>query len=434
MPKHRNVNRNANSDPHPTPEPLPTPAPVAWVGLDWGHKTHAFALQARGGPVEEGTLPHSAESLHHWLRSLAQRWGGQPVAVAVEAKRGAVVDALLQYPWLILYPINPVTSARYRQAFTPSGASDDLPDAHVLLELVRDHPAKLRALEPQDPATTQLAGLVEVRRDLVDRRTQVLNQLTSLLRAFYPQALELVGKLNTDLAVAFLRRWPDLLSLKATSPGVLKRFYHAHNLRRPERLETRLQCLRQAVAVTTDPARLSVAVLHLQALLDQLQALRRHVRVLDQAIQRAFAEHPEADLFRELPGAGPALAPRLCVAFGTLRPLFPDPASLQKLAGLAPVREKSGQKVWTHWRWQAPVFLRQSFVEWAGQSVLYSPWAKCYYERMQAKGKGRGAILRALAFKWVRVLWRCWQTRTPYNELRYLQQLLHRKSPNAVPA
>jgi hypothetical protein len=162
------------------------------------------------------------------------------VALAVEAKRGAVVDALRQYPWLVVYPINPVTSARYRQAFTPSGASDDLPDARVLLELVRDHAAKLRALEPQDAATTQLAGLVEVRRDLGDRRTQVLNQLTSLLRAFYPQALELVGDLDTDLAVAFLSRWPDLMALKAAQPGVVKRFYYAHNLRRPELLEQRL--------------------------------------------------------------------------------------------------------------------------------------------------------------------------------------------------
>ena len=113
---------------------------------------------------------------------------------------------------------------------------------------------------------------------------------------------------------------------------------------------------------------------------------------------------------------------------------MPDPPSLQKLAGLAPVREKSGQSVWTHWRWQAPVFLRQSFVEWAGQTVKFSAWAKRYYERMQAKGKGRGAILRALAFKSVRVLWKCWQTGTPYDEARYLKQLAHRQSPNAVPA
>ena len=418
----------------PNSPATPAPAPVAWIGLDWGHQTHAFVLQEGSHPPTEGTLTHSAETLHTWLHDLAQRFGGRPVALAIEASRGAVIQALLQYPWLTIYPINPVTSARYRSAFTPSGASDDLPDARVLLELVRDHAAKLRPLELQDPQTRKLAGLVEVRRDLVDRRTQLLNQITSLLRAYYPQALTLVGELNAELAVDFLSRWPDLITLKAVKPSVLKRFYYAHHLRQPEVLEQRLQCIQNAVALTTEEACVSVAVLQLRCLLDQLRAFRKHIEILDAEIKTVFAAHPEAALFRDLPGAGPALAPRLCVAFGTLRPLYPDPASLQKHAGVAPVREKSGQSLWTHWRWLAPVFLRQSFVEWAGQTVMYSAWAKVYYERMKAKGKGHHAILRALAFKWIRVLWKCWQTGTPYDEARYLKQLVHRKSPNAVPA
>lgn len=435
MPSQNNNNTNPKASTNPgaaSPPPAPVPPPVAWIGLDWGHHTHAFVLQAAGQAAEEGTLEHSAETLHTWLRGLEQRFGGRPVAIGLEAKRGAVIHALLQYPWLTLYPINPVTSAHYRKAFAPSGASDDLPDARVLLELVRDHAAKLHPLEPQDEQTLQLSGLVELRRDLVDRRTQVINQLTSLLRAYYPQALELVDNLDTDLAVAFLDRWPDLISLKATKPGVIKNWYYAHHLRRPELLEARLQLIGRAVALTTEAARVSVAVLHLRSLLDQLRALRQHVALLDREIKTVFARHPEVALFRNLPGAGPALAPRLCVAFGTIRTLHPDPTSLQKLAGLAPVREKSGQQLWTHWRWRAPRFLRQTFVEWAGQTVVYSAWAKVYYQRLLAKGKKRHAILRALAFKWIRVLWKCWQTNTPYDEARYLQQLVRRKSPNAA--
>jgi transposase len=379
-------------------------------------------------------LEHSAESLHAWLRDLEKRFGGRPVALAIETSRGAVIHALLPYAWLSIYPVNPVTSARYRSAFTPSGASDDLPDARVLLELVRDHAAKLRALEPQDPQTVKLTGLVEARRDLVDRRTQLMNQITSLLRVYYPQALALVGELDTELALDFLERWPDLISLKAAKPGVVKRFYYAHNLRRPQLLQERLQFIREAVALTTEESRVSVAVLQLRCLVDQLRAFHKHIPVLEAEIKSVFAAHPDAALFRDLPGAGPALAPRLCVAFGTIRTVYPDPASLQKHAGLAPVREKSGQSLWTHWRWLAPAFLRQSFVEWAGQTVKHSAWAKTYYQHMKAKGKEHHAILRALAFKWIRVLWKCWQTRTPYDEARYLKQLAHRKSPHTVSA
>jgi transposase len=422
--------------PHTTQETSPstTPPPQAWIGLDWGHHTHAFALLDHTGRREEGTFPQSAESLHQWARQLETRYGGRPVALAVETSRGAVIHALVEYPWLTIYPINPATSARYRKAFTPSGASDDLPDARVLLELLHTHGAKLRPLEPQDAQTLKLTGLVETRRAIVDRRTQVLNQMTTLLRSYYPQALELVGNLDCTLAVDFLHRWPELLSLKTAKPETLRRFYYAHNLRRPDLLESRLQFIRQAVALSREEARVSVAVLHLRCLLDQLRALRKHVALLEREIKAGFADHPEADLFRELPGAGPALAPRLCVAFGTLRTLYPDPASLQKLAGVAPVREKSGRQLWTHWRWQAPRFLRQTWVEWAGQTVLYSTWAKAYYQQMVAKGKSHQVILRALSFKWIRVLWKCWQTRTPYNESRYLEQLRRRQSPYAVAA
>ena len=408
-------------------------APVACIGLDWGDRTHAFSLQESTGHPEEGTLKHSAESLHGWLRELQKRYGGRTVAIAVEANRGAVLHVLMEYPWLLIYPINPVTSARYRKAFTPSGASDDLPDARVLLELVRDHAAKLRPLEAQDPQTEHLTALVKTRRDMVERGKQVLNQLTSLLKSYFPQALQLVGQLNTPLAVAFLKRWPDLLSLKMAKPGTVRRFYYAHNVRRPAKVQERLELIKNAMALSTNEDRVAVSVLKLRLLLDQIAAFQKHIPRIEAEIRCVFAEHPERELFRDLPGAGEHLAPRLCVAFGTVRTLYPDPASLQKLSGTAPVIEKSGQQVWIHWRWLVPVFTRQTFVEWAGQTVVYSVWARAYYQAMKAKGKAHHIILRALAFKWIRVLWKCWLNRTPYNEARYLKQLLLRKSPYAVP-
>jgi transposase len=409
-------------------------SPAAWVGLDWGDKEHAFAIQDAAGTSETGTLPHSAENLHAWLKALGERFGARPVALAIEASRGAVIHALLEYPWLRIYPVNPITSARYRSAFTPSGAKDDVPDAKVLLELVRDHAAKLRVLESQDPVTIKLTGLVEARRKLVDRRTQLILQVQSLLKSYYPQALEVAGDLKSEVALAFLNRWPDLISLKAARPTTIKRLYYRHQVRSQDLIKQRLALIAQAKALTTDAARVEVAVLHLRALLDQLRVFHQHIPRLDDAIHQAFASHADRDLFRNLPGAGRQLAPRLCVAFGTLRTLYPDPASLQKYAGVAPVREKSGNQVWTHWRWQAATFLRQTFVEWAGQTVHYSEWAKVYYQRMLKKGKKHAVVLRALAFKWIRVLWKCWQDRQPYDEARYLKQLLHRKSPNAVPA
>jgi transposase len=321
---------------------------------------------------------------------------------------------------------------RYRTAFTPSGAKDDLPDSRVLLELLMRHRDKLTPLTLADAATRQLAGLCEARRDLVDRRTQLLNQLIASLKKFYPQSLELVGEnLASPLALDFLTRWPDLLTLQSARSATLKAFYYTHNVRRPQTVQARLDRITQARALTTDEALVGVAVRQVRVLVEQLRVVQKHVAGFDQAIAQAFAAHPEAALFRDLPGAGAVLAPRVLIAFGTERNRYPDPSSLQKYAGLAPVREKSGGALWTHWRWHAPTFLRQTFIEWAAQTVLYCPWAKAYYQQMKARDKGHWAILRALAFKWVRILWKCWQDRTPYDETRYLKQLLRRSSPLA---
>jgi transposase len=411
----------------------PAPAFVASIGLDWGDKSHALALHdPASGPIESTTLTHSAEALHHWLDQLETRFGGRPVALAIEGTRGAIFPVLLERPWLHLFAVHPVTSARYRTAFTPSGAKDDLPDSRVLLELLMRHRDKLTPLTLADAATRQLAGLCEARRDLVDRRTQLLNQLIASLKKFYPQSLELVGEnLASPLALDFLTRWPDLLTLQSARSATLKAFYYTHNVRRPQTVQARLDRITQARALTTDEALVGVAVRQVRVLVEQLRVVQKHVAGFDQAIAQAFAAHPEAALFRDLPGAGAVLAPRVLIAFGTERNRYPDPSSLQKYAGLAPVREKSGGALWTHWRWHAPTFLRQTFIEWAAQTVLYCPWAKAYYQQMKARDKGHWAILRALAFKWVRILWKCWQDRTPYDETRYLKQLLRRSSPLA---
>jgi transposase len=408
------------------------PSFAAWIGLDWGDKEHAYCLWAgQDSRPESGKLLHSAENLHRWLKELEKRFGGRQVALGLESNRGALFHVLAQYPWLEIFPINPATSARYRKAFVPSGAKDDLPDAVLLLDLVRFHAHKLRPLLWDDASTRKLAALVQARRDTVDRRTQTLNQLTSVLKGYYPQALELVGEdLSAPMALEFLRRWPDLIELKSARLATVRSFYYRHNVRRPERVAKRLESLQGRVALTTEDAVVSVARMQLKLLLELITTFNKHIAAFDAQIAAAFDAHADKAVFQELPGAGKVLAPRLAVAFGSERTRYPDAASFQKYAGLAPVREKSGSQLWTHWRWLAPVFVRQSLVEWAGQTVVWCPWAKRYYERMKAKGKKHHVILRALAFKWARILWKCWQTNTPYDNARYLKALKQRNSPN----
>ena len=405
------------------------------IGLDWGDRSHAIAHQSPGGDIQTSSLTHSAESLHQWLDQLETTYGGRPVAVAIEASKGAVVYALLERPWITVYPIHPATSTRQRSAFRPSGAKDDVPDALVLLSLLQHYRDRLRPLQPDDEATRTLARLVEARRKAVDRRTLLANQLKSTLKDYFPQALDMIGEdLTIPMALDFLDHWPRLTDLQRAKDITLKNFHHRHNVRRPELIQSRIDRRRSARLLTRDAAIVEVSVRVVRMLVAELRILNEHIAEFEHTIEEIFAEHPERSFFRELPGAGPVLSPRLLAAFGTARELFPDQASMQRYFGVAPVTEKSGGRRWIHWRWNAPTFLRQTLVEWSGQTVVFCPWAKAYYAQQRAKGAGHQAILRALAFKWLRILWRCWQSRVDYDQERYLQQLEKRRSPIAARA
>jgi len=184
-----------------------------------------------------------------------------------------------------------------------------------------------------------------------------------------------------------------------------------------------------AIALTTDDGVITPNVLLVHALVAQLRVTLQAIADFDQAIAPLAQGHPDFSLFDALPGAGAVFAPRLLVAFGEQRERFTSAEDLPKYAGMAPVTERSGKKSWVHWRLQCPKFLRQTFVEWAAESPRHAFWAQVYYQQQRDKGKAHQMAVHALAFKWLRILFRCWQDHTPYDESVYLQALKRRSAP-----
>ena len=160
----------------------------------------------------------------------------------------------------------------------------------------------------------------------------------------------------------------------------------------------------------------------------QLRTLLEAIEAFDTQIAAVFAAHPDHDLFASFPGAGPVCAPRLAAAFGTDRTRWAAATELQAHAGIAPVTERSGKACWVHHRLACPKFLKQTFHEYADQSIRFSAWARAYYDQQRRRGNDHHAALRSLAFKWIRILFRCWQDRRPYDEATYLDALRRRGS------
>jgi len=118
-----------------------------------------------------------------------------------------------------------------------------------------------------------------------------------------------------------------------------------------------------------------------------------------------------------------ALGPRLVAAFGSDRNRYESAAEVQKFSGVAPLTEKSGKTEWVHWRMACPKFVRQTFHEFAAASCQKSLWARAYYAQQRKRGAEHHAAVRSLAYKWIRVLYRCWKDRVPYDEQVYLKSL-----------
>ncbi len=397
---------------------------AAFVGWDWADQKHDLCLvDASTGKKESSVIKSTPQAIEEWATSMRKRFGGRPIAVCLEQSRGPVIFALLKYDFLVLYPVNPTTLAKYREAFSPSRAKDDPTDAEYAAELVMQHRDRLKAWRPDDEKTRTLQYVVEHRRRIVSDRTRISNRLTALLKLYFPQVLDWFDDVRTDLVCDFLLAWPTLEEVKRVRRTTLEKFFRSHHSISTKTNEERFASIKAAIPLTTDGAVIASSVVMMKVLSNQMKVAIAAIREFDKQIEALCAAHDDFHLFASLPGSGTVYSSRLLAAFGTDRKKYESADEVARFSGIAPVMERSGESCWIRWRYFCPKFLRQSFVEYAGESTKHSFWARAYYEQQRAKGKSRQAAVRALAFKWIRIIYRCWQTRTEYNEVKYLESL-----------
>lgn len=409
---------------------LPNPEFAALVAMDWGDRKHCWALLPAGaaGPTETGELINTPEAIADWAAKLAERFGGHPVAVAIEQKRGSVVHMLRRHSHLVLFTVRPGMSASFRHAFYPSGAKSDPGDTALLLDLLLHHRERLQRDEPDDENTRLLALLAEERRKTVGEKTRIVLQLTDCLKQYFPQIVHWFHSVDSRLVADLLDKWPDLASLRGANSAKLAKFLREHHCRNEERIQERIQQIYAAVAATADPVVIEACSRRALALVKHLRVFWADIAGLEKRIAELVADHPDTHIFRSLPGAGAATVPRLIAALGSRRDRFPTAYQVQCYSGIAPVEQASGKTRVVHFRKACPKFLRQTFQEFAGQSIRYSEWAKAFYQGQLSRGVRHHAAVRALAFKWIRIIFRCWKDRQPYDEQRYLESSRRRNA------
>jgi transposase len=404
----------------------------ATVGIDWADQKHDVFVRFTNGDSYRRKIDSRPEAIQEWLLELRCACAEGKIAIALEQRRGALFYQLCTHlNWIDLYPVNPHSLSSFRLTFFSSRAKDDLIDSQLLEELVRTHSDRLRPYRPESVTERKLDQYCRHRRSLLDLATKTELKLISTLKQYFPLAVNLFAAvgMKSDIALSFLSRWPTLSELQRAKAHTVRSFFYAHNSRSRSRIEKRLQQIGQAHNVTDDLALIEPLVLTTSCLVGQLRQFNHAIKEFDHKIKELFKSHPDHFLFENFPGAGEQLAPRLLSLFGSDRARWADATDIQKYSGIAPVIERSGKSVWVHRRLSRPKFICQTFHEFAQQSVQHSSWANQFYQHQRDSGKSHHSAIRALAFKWIRIIYACWKANKPYDESFYLQALAGKNSP-----
>lgn len=401
---------------------------AACVGIDWADQKHDYAVRGCEGEQEHGTFGSGAEQVHAWVERLRARYPSGTIVVAMEQSRGALLYALSIYDFLALVPINPRAMSAYRESLHLSGAKDDPVDAALIRDFAATHLHQLRVWRADDAITRQLRLLVEHRRDLVEQRTSATQALVANLKQYFPHVLSWFGSKNALLR-AFVTAWPTLKAAQRARSRQIQKVIRSFSRSSADSVAATIEGIRRAVPLTSDTAINSALALRSRSLVAVLETLDAQVRAYDDAIAGLWSIHQERALFESFPGAGPVLAPRLAAAFGSDRARFADAVQIQNYSGTSPVTIRSGKRAAVQARWQRPKFLHQTFHEFAEASIPHSAWARAYYRQQRERGASHRVAVRALAFRWIRVLYACWSSNTLYDEQAYVAALARRHSP-----
>jgi transposase len=410
--------------------PIPWEQRQHFGALDWARDHHDIAVvDAKGTIVLQLRFEQTPEGWQNLRQALAPF--GQGLAIAVETNQGLAVEQLLEAGYTV-YPVNPKSASHYRERKAPAGAKDDRRDAWSLADALRVDGHGWRPLAADDPLVAELRLLTRDEVALIGQRTALINELRAALAAYYPAALTAFDTWTCEGCWSFVETFPTPASRTKAGPKKWEKFLRAHQLWKEATAEKRLAIFACAAQLSGAPATVAAKSFLALSLVRVLHVLQAQLDAYRTRIQERFAQHPDAGLFGSLPGLGVKLAPRLLAEIGDNRARFASAEGMQAYAGTAPVTFQSGQVEKHLVRRACQPFLRSAIHLWADRSRLTCAWADDYYQAHRAKGQSHACALRCLGQRWVKILWKMWQTSTPYDEAKHLANQRKHGSPFAL--
>lgn len=400
---------------------------TVFVGIDWADVEHAFQIQGPDGDSASGCFRQEAAAIDGLIRDWRIQFPHATFAIAIEQSRGPLISALLKYADVAVYPVNPAALASYRKAFAHGGGKNDPSDAKLLLQYLKHYQSQLRPLRQDAPLTRELASLAEDRRALVDQRAALANELRALLKQYFPAVLAMKpAQMYADFVLRLLLACPTLEQAQRAGRRRLNALLRGGTA---DKVQQRVALLLEAVPLSEDEVLLRTSARSATALCRRIEVLNDIIDSYNDDLADLVRQHDDYDIVASLPGASAATHCRIIAALGDDRSRYASAASLQAAAGIAPLTTQSGRLRIVSCRWACTKFMKQTFHEYAGLSIRQSRWARAYYHQQLARGKTPQMARRSLAFKWIRIIHRCWRDRVPYDEDLYISRLKQTQSP-----
>ena len=387
-----------------------------FAGLDWASRTHAICIVDEHGTIaQQFEVSHDAAGLAEAARNLKHFATAEgPVPIAIERPSGLIVDTLVELGHAV-FPVHPNAVKAMRPRYRSHGAKSDASDAYLLADALRTDGHRFRRLAPQSDAIRALRALVRGRDDLVATRVEMANQLRSLLESFWPGAAAIFADIDSPIALAFVQRYPNPQSAARLGEKRLASFLaqHGYSGRRPvDQLLERLHGAATGKAAELEAEAKGEIV---RALAHVLERLVQQIALLSSRIEHELQSLDDGRLLMSFPRAGRICAAQILAELGDVRDRFPSHDALAAEAGVAPLTYQSGKHRAVAFRWACNHRLRRAITCFADNSRHDSPWANSTYRRALDRGCDHPHAIRILARAWLRVLWRAWTDRTPYN-------------------
>ncbi len=407
---------------------------VLAVGIDWAEEFHLVALGRPGdGVFDVRRVEHSPKAVDALVEQIAAlEPDPAEVRVVLESRHGLLVERLLDAGYVVV-PVNPDLVARRRG---PAKKKDDAEDARIACLLALDRFERLRPLIPHGELAGELRAIARDDERAARDERRLLNRLRQDLLSTFPAALEIAGAdLGAPVFLRLLERWPSVQALTGATREQLVEHARAGHHGWPERFADRVEAALAAdhfqpraylVRAKADTIRLTAQ--QLLAIGSQRRAWERRMgELLLGAPRRGRAKQPREDergqsfpggeVYLSFPGLGDRLAARVAGEIGDHPEQFESPSSLQCYAGKAPVTRRSGKSEFViSCRLAYNRHLGNAVQQWAFCSLRSSGWAREFYDAKRATGKGHNAALRALANRWLELLWHCLRKGVLYDE------------------